>query len=746
MRLRSSALRLLLTGVGAVLLLVSPALPGAAATPPSAAGATAATLLDGPSGLAHYALTLTTAPGGAARGALRFVDQDGRTVQVFSFTTTPAGSGSVLNTDRAGLRPLATFAKSGAVTLVGCAAYLPLLGAGDSCTFVRSPRPAPAAEAPAVTTTDPACITTPADFAAALLNALPEPDTASNVEAVEGWEEAEGGNWYNTAEFNPLNTTYPLDGSYAVNSVGVQSYASWAVGVTATADTLRSGYYPGILAALAAGDSAVTVADAVGDSIWGTPNFSSLLPPHYDPPSPSWQPDCTDPPPVLGAADLLSNASFGEGNFGSWSTLPAGGSRFNTAVYPSSGASQGSWFDESNTSVAGGSLYQDVAQSSAAGQSYTFSVWVRSRSGTPVSGTLALFALGGPLQGAATAFTVGAGWTLVSVPLDLTESGDTDLRAQLYESTPNTNYDIDGGQLVDDGLSNASFGEGNFGSWSTLPAGGSRFNTAVYPSSGASQGSWFDESNTSVAGGSLYQDVAQSSAAGQSYTFSVWVRSRSGTPVSGTLALFALGGPLQGAATAFTVGAGWTLVSVPLDLTESGDTDLRAQLYESTPNTNYDIDGGQLVDDGLSNASFGEGNFGSWSTLPAGGSRFNTAVYPSSGASQGSWFDESNTSVAGGSLYQDVAQSSAAGQSYTFSVWVRSRSGTPVSGTLALFALGGPLQGAATAFTVGAGWTLVSVPLDLTESGDTDLRAQLYESTPNTNYDIDGGQLAPGDD
>jgi hypothetical protein len=95
------------------------------------------------------------------------------------------------------------------------------------------------------------------------------------MRAILTWEAAEGGNWNNTAAYNPLNTTMPEPGSAAMNSVGVRAYTSWGQGLRATVDTLNNGNYPGILAALAAGNDAQSVANAVGASPWGTGYFSA---------------------------------------------------------------------------------------------------------------------------------------------------------------------------------------------------------------------------------------------------------------------------------------------------------------------------------------------------------------------------------------------------------------------------------------------------------------------------------------
>jgi peptidoglycan hydrolase CwlO-like protein len=114
-------------------------------------------------------------------------------------------------------------------------------------------------------------------WARALLVAMRLPVTADNVAAVAAWEMAEGGHWYNTAYFNPLNTTQRMPGATVFNSVGVKAYTSWKQGLQATVITLKNGYYGSIIAALRRGNDAAAVAAAVGASPWGTGNFSHLL-------------------------------------------------------------------------------------------------------------------------------------------------------------------------------------------------------------------------------------------------------------------------------------------------------------------------------------------------------------------------------------------------------------------------------------------------------------------------------------
>jgi hypothetical protein len=121
-------------------------------------------------------------------------------------------------------------------------------------------------------------IRSPADFANALLGALGAPDTKVNVDNIVGWEAEEGGNWNNTAAFNPMNTTLQEPGSTVMpggNTSGVQAYTSWDQGLKATLDTLEGGNYPGIIAALDQSAGWQSFASAVDSSPWGS-NLSGV--------------------------------------------------------------------------------------------------------------------------------------------------------------------------------------------------------------------------------------------------------------------------------------------------------------------------------------------------------------------------------------------------------------------------------------------------------------------------------------
>jgi hypothetical protein len=113
-------------------------------------------------------------------------------------------------------------------------------------------------------------ISSPADFAAAVLAALGAPQSPANVQTLVAWEAAEGGNWHNTAWYNPLNTTLREPGSSSMNPVGVQAYTDWQQGVDATVSTLQEAPYRQVVADLAASAPPSQTAADVGASPWGT--------------------------------------------------------------------------------------------------------------------------------------------------------------------------------------------------------------------------------------------------------------------------------------------------------------------------------------------------------------------------------------------------------------------------------------------------------------------------------------------
>ena len=297
-------------------------------------------------------------------------------------------------------------------------------------------------------------------------------------------------------------------------------------------------------------------------------------------------------------------------------------------------------------------------------------------------------------------------------------------------------------------LTNASFETGSRSPWAAASGPTTAYQVYNTPAGQAMEGSWYMEMNTTGDNGSIYQDVLVPPQVGQSYTFSIWVLSRDGNDFSGTLAIWGLGGTSESGARDFTAGASWTAVSAPLNVNVSGHTKLRAQIYMHSTGRNLDLDGGQLVNAGPTNASFEIGS-SSWSTMGLQTITYTVRDTPSGYALEGSRYAEVSTDPIGGSIYQDITIAPQPGQSYTLTVWVRCNCypWQTVTGSLNLFALGNGNPGSGTTFTaVSWQWTRVSVTVDLptTSNGHTQLRAQIYVNTALLYLDVDGATLAGG--
>lgn len=103
-------------------------------------------------------------------------------------------------------------------------------------------------------------------YISALLHGIGAPNTQADRMALAAWQRAEGG----SARYNPFNTTQGAPGAGSYNSVGVRNYTSYGQGLQATIATLKNGHYGGVLQALRRGNNPYAVAQAVGNSPWGT--------------------------------------------------------------------------------------------------------------------------------------------------------------------------------------------------------------------------------------------------------------------------------------------------------------------------------------------------------------------------------------------------------------------------------------------------------------------------------------------
>jgi murein DD-endopeptidase MepM/ murein hydrolase activator NlpD len=109
-------------------------------------------------------------------------------------------------------------------------------------------------------------------WATDFLKGMGAPATSANIKAMTTWMAYEGGQWKNSAHYNPLNTTLSASGAVDMNSAGVKSYTSYSQGLQSNISTLKEDQrgYAAIRAALLKGNDTAGVLGAVNHSAWGT--------------------------------------------------------------------------------------------------------------------------------------------------------------------------------------------------------------------------------------------------------------------------------------------------------------------------------------------------------------------------------------------------------------------------------------------------------------------------------------------
>ena len=109
-------------------------------------------------------------------------------------------------------------------------------------------------------------------WATDFLKGMGAPATSANIKAMTTWMAYEGGQWKNSAHYNPLNTTLGASGATDMNSAGVKSYTSYSQGLQSNISTLQENQrgYAAIRAALLKGNDTAGVLGAVNNSAWGT--------------------------------------------------------------------------------------------------------------------------------------------------------------------------------------------------------------------------------------------------------------------------------------------------------------------------------------------------------------------------------------------------------------------------------------------------------------------------------------------
>jgi hypothetical protein len=393
------------------------------------------------------------------------------------------------------------------------------------------------------------------------------------------------------------------------------------------------------------------------------------------------------------------------------------------------------------------SLSQDVPLTVLPRQAFTGSIWVKSGSaGKSFSGVLAVWGLGGQTELSSQPFTVGNDWTQISTTLNVTRSGHSKIRMEVYLNSTDALLSMDATSLTASvaqppraplTLSAPSF-EGSIGSWTFING---FMNRQIYNvgAAAAHDGTWLLATNTTAPGRSVGQDVAWNASPGDSFTGTIWLRSSSATQTSsGTLALWGLGNSAELGSTNFTVGSTWTPVSATLNVTQNNTSTLRLEVYANTVNLDLYFDDASITPNLASNGSFETGTTAGWGTGTIGANALSAARGGTVAPVDGSYFATTTTSN-GGSFATDVTRQTVVGETYTATIWLRALVPSNTwDGTLAFWALGGTQEVAVTPISVTDQWTQLKVTLPIAQPDHTALRVEVYSGSPGELVDVDG--------
>jgi hypothetical protein len=414
-------------------------------------------------------------------------------------------------------------------------------------------------------------------------------------------------------------------------------------------------------------------------------------------------------------------------------------------------AHSGGHYAATNTTSSGGGIYQDVALSTSAGQLVCASAWLRTQlPSTGASGTFSLYLRGTSAVNAGATTYGGLGnlgnWTQAQTCVEATGSHSS-LRVQLYPIPGSPTTEIDDVNVGVSLAANGGFEDGG-GPWAPFP--GTTSNYVVYANAPgappAYSGTHFAATNTSSAGGGIYEDIALNTTADQTVCGSARVRTEyPNTGASGGFALWLTGtSKHDGSSVRYSSqpeGSTWSLVQTCVEATGS-HTNLRVQFYPAVGSPTVEIDDVNVEESLAVNGGFEDGG-GPWQIFPD--TKSNYVVYANApgapSAYAGTHFAAINAASSGGGVIQDIPLSTSAGQTICGSAELRTEfPGMGAAGTFALWLTGGAAHESGSTTYAGLGnganWSPVQACVEATAS-HTNLRVQFYPNPGAATTEMD---------
>lgn len=390
-------------------------------------------------------------------------------------------------------------------------------------------------------------------------------------------------------------------------------------------------------------------------------------------------------------------------------------------VAGSAAGPNGSRFDNVTIYNPPASVNAHVTTPVAVGSSYSYHAFVRSTTGAPIAGQLVLRSQGGTDELVAVPFVATADWQDVGTTFTATKTNS--VLSPSVELFGAGQLDVDEADLHPLVIVQSD-------PWVATPGASGTVNAFVYddPVNAHDSSGMLRVTKTGANDATVYHDMKTSPATGSLYSFTAWVRSPSGSSVSGQLVLYANGGTQQSASASFTATGAWQQVTLLSPSMTSGHTSLRAQIVLKTSSVELDVDDAVVQP-------------ASWQTFAdTGGTSSQVQINDADLAQSGTGFLRiSDTKASDGGVQLDTPGSMSTSTTQVMTVWVRSTDGTNVSGRAVLKARGsGSGDDVATqSFTAGADWQQVTVKVPVSKGGQNSLRSMIYVDTANKSLDID---------
>jgi hypothetical protein len=349
-----------------------------------------------------------------------------------------------------------------------------------------------------------------------------------------------------------------------------------------------------------------------------------------------------------------------------WGIVPGSGGKVVTAAYADSTiAHGGDNYLQFSASGSAGSISYPSTFTPVVGDNYTASVWVKSATGSNMSGQLGISLEGGTTEQRWVSFTANGTWQQVWVTIPVTKTNNTTIKTLVKSSTLGANM------LIDDADTR------QMKPWLVVePSGTTSAQLLIDDRNSAADGSGYERLVTTGTNAGVYATQATTVQVGVTWTMKASVRSTTGGNVNGRLLLTASGGSSSSSETVtqnFTANADWQVVELTFKATKANTT-IRPEVDLSSGGK-LDIDAITLTQDTVVQSD-------PWTTVVGSGGAVSQVVKVDSTRAHDSYgvLQFSKTGSAESGMQHSIKTTPAVGANYSGTVWVRSSTGTPISG------------------------------------------------------------------